>query len=307
VRTEPRAIDWDHELPGLDVAMVETTRGPVEVARVGTGPKVLLVHGTPGSWRQAIGLAEDLCDEFEVVLPSRPGYGATPLFTGLTPADQADLYAAILDELGMTDCAVVGISGGAASAAEFASRHAKRAWAMVLACPVAPHLMQLPRSLIVQLAIPGLAESAFYLVRLRAKRRIGDPGAIEHEARRSFTPDEVDRFLGEEEVWFEYFRFLRSHLDAPVGLAGMRNDVLQTRRSGAESDLSRVACPVLVLHGESDATVGLDQARFYADAVRTAALETYENAGHLFLITRRESGPRICRFLQAANAAGQKA
>jgi pimeloyl-ACP methyl ester carboxylesterase len=306
MQTELRSIDWDRALPGLEVHVAEPSRGPIEIARAGNGRAVLLIHGTPGSWRQAIGLADDICDEFTVLLPSRPGYGATPLSTGLTAEEQADVYAETLDELGINDVAIVGISGGAPSAAEFAVRHRDRTWALVLACPVAKHLMPLRRSWIVQLAIPGLAETAFYLGRLRAKRKIGDPTAVEDEARKSFTPDEFERFSSDEEVRFEYLRFLRSHLDAPVGLDGMRNDILQTRRSSLAADLADVACPVLVLHGESDSTVGLDQAQFYADAMRAAVLETYEEAGHLFLITRRESGPRIRSFLQAAIAAGRK-
>ena len=62
--------------------VIRTRRGPVEVAITGdNGPAVLAVHGTPGDWRQARALAADLREDHRVVLPSRPGYGRTPLRT----------------------------------------------------------------------------------------------------------------------------------------------------------------------------------------------------------------------------------
>ena len=99
---------------------MRTARGPVQVASHGSGPALLVAHGMPGDWRQARLLAEDLAQDYRVLLVTRPGYGRTPLRSGRTPAAQADLYAALLDALGLDRAVVLGISGGGPSAYAFA-------------------------------------------------------------------------------------------------------------------------------------------------------------------------------------------
>ena len=60
--------------------MVATALGPVEVARAGEGPPVLVVHGMPGGSDQALAMGRSLVDAgFGVIAPSRPGYLGTPL------------------------------------------------------------------------------------------------------------------------------------------------------------------------------------------------------------------------------------
>ena len=44
----------------LGASVVRTSTGPVEAAVSGAGPAVVLVHGSPGSWRQLVPVAEDL-------------------------------------------------------------------------------------------------------------------------------------------------------------------------------------------------------------------------------------------------------
>jgi pimeloyl-ACP methyl ester carboxylesterase len=112
-------MSWSDRLMGaLDerATMVYTSRGDVQVAREGQGPPVLVVHGGQGF---DIGLAwcRNLLDGgCEVLAPSRPGYLRTPLESGRTPQDQADLYAAMLDTLDIERVAVLGFSSGGPSA-----------------------------------------------------------------------------------------------------------------------------------------------------------------------------------------------
>lgn len=272
----------------VDVQVVATARGPVEVARVGRGPAVVAVHGIPGSWRQAVPLALDLAGDFEVLLPSRPGYGTTPLATGRSPADQADAYAALLDALGLGAAAVVGISGGGPSSLAFAQRHPGRTRALVLCCAVAAHLIEAPLGMRIA-ALPGVGEVASGLARWSGRRRIRRAEAVDRAIRRGLTPDEQAR-AEDPAVRADLVGFLRSHLDAPAGLAGLRNDLrhLGARAGGPSSappGTGRV--PALVLHGDADEVVPLAHAEYHAAALPGAGLEVYEQAGHLFLLTRR--------------------
>ncbi len=114
--------------------VAQTSRGPVEYARQGTGPVVLVLHGGLGGWDQALFLGQDLRAEarFTVLAPSRVGYLRTPLETGATPEEGADAMAALMDKLGMAQAAVIGLSGGGPTALAMALRHPHRVRALVM-------------------------------------------------------------------------------------------------------------------------------------------------------------------------------
>ena len=292
---------WTTTLTGLEPVMVSTPNGWVEVARAGSGPAVLLIHGTPGSWRQAVPLAEDLADAFKVLLLSRPGYGRTHIRLGRTYEEQADLYATVLDSLGIDKVAIVGVSGGGPSSIAFASRHADRVSALVLACAVAPHILEVPRSMRVAARVPAVPQLVAPLVRAFGRRRLTNPDRVRAELQKSLTPDEYAHADADASITADLVRHALSHLEAPPGLSGMRNDLRQFERAKrAGVPTLAVSAPTLVVHGDADPVVGLDQARFHASAIPGAELITYEGAGHLFLMTRRkEASAAIREFLSA--------
>ncbi|MFD1541867.1 alpha/beta fold hydrolase [Nonomuraea guangzhouensis] len=91
----------------------------------GDGPGTILIfHG--GHVRAELALGEDVFTDagFRVLIPSRPGYGRTPLTAGATVADFTDAIAALCRDLGVDQvAAVVGISAGGRTALTMAARH----------------------------------------------------------------------------------------------------------------------------------------------------------------------------------------
>jgi pimeloyl-ACP methyl ester carboxylesterase len=116
--------------------IAETELGPVEYQTVGHGPAVIYAHGTPGGYDQGISFTRFLGGEDNIgctfISPSRPGYLRTPLSSGATPEAQADLYAALLDALGIEKTSILGFSGGGPSALQFAIRHPNRCSSLVM-------------------------------------------------------------------------------------------------------------------------------------------------------------------------------
>jgi pimeloyl-ACP methyl ester carboxylesterase len=276
------------------VEIVPTERGPVEVARVGgtdtAKPVVLLIHGMPGSWRQAVTLATDLVPESRVVLPSRPGYGLTPLASGGSPDEQAELYAALLDALGVASASIVGISGGGPSALAFAQNHPERVESLTLLCALAPHLIDVPAAMRLGLALPPLARAVSVIQRRKQRRVLGDPALTDARIRSELTTDEMARLDADPRIRTDLVAFLHSHADAPAGLAGLANDarhVHAARRARRPQPTDRIRARTLVLHGETDPVVRIDHAHHHVAAIPGAQLETYPDAGHVFLITRR--------------------
>jgi 2-hydroxy-6-oxonona-2,4-dienedioate hydrolase len=98
--------------------VVSTACGPVEVAEVGDGPPVLVVHGTGSGFDQRMNIACRLVGEgFHRIAVSRFGYLRAPLPPDPSSAAQADALAAVLDTLGTHRVAVIGVSAGAHPAA----------------------------------------------------------------------------------------------------------------------------------------------------------------------------------------------
>ena len=80
--------------------VVQTKKGPIEFAKKGNAPYALCLHGSPGMHDGYNNYFSYILDAgIGVITPSRPGYGRTPLSSGKTSAEAADLLAALLDEL----------------------------------------------------------------------------------------------------------------------------------------------------------------------------------------------------------------
>jgi pimeloyl-ACP methyl ester carboxylesterase len=120
----------------MSTHVVDTARGPVEYTEAGSGPPILYFHGTGVTGDVMLSVESPLVDAgFRLIVPNRPGYGRTPLGQHHSAADCANLAAALLDLLGISEVAVMGSSGGAAFATSFAIRHSDRTHALVLLCP----------------------------------------------------------------------------------------------------------------------------------------------------------------------------
>lgn len=270
----------------LSPRRVDTPRGPIEVAEVGgpaDGPVVLVVHGLPGDWRQGRTVAEDLAREARVLLVSRPGYGRTPLRSGRTPAEQAALFTALLDTLGVDRAVVLGISGGGPSAFAFAAGHPERCQGLLLCCALAPHLMTPPPVMRALAAVPGVWRAAAAAVRLRARLRTAEHISMPNAS--DLTPLERARAL-EPPVAADLRRFAAEQPLTMRG-SGLRND---TRCLGgmAAGWPGTAAVPTVVLHGDADAVVPPSHAEWFAKTIPGARLEIVAGLGHAVPLFARD-------------------
>jgi pimeloyl-ACP methyl ester carboxylesterase len=287
--------------PASGPRVVHTRRGPVEYAEVGAGPAVLCLHGAMGGYDQSLLLARSAgAPGFRYLAVSRPGYLGTPLASGRAPAEQADLCAALLDEVGERQAFVMAVSGGGPAAVAFALRHPDRCRGLVLvsACtarldtplPLAWHLLKLLAR------VPWLA-----------KALAPDPDADPDRAtRRSIRDPAVRaRTLGDPEAGPLLLSLQRSTGDRLAArLPGTENDIAVTRQDLGLA-LETIRCPVLAIHGTADAVVPFAQARALADRVPGAELFAAEGGEHVTLFTHlAEVRTRVARFLGASGVGG---
>ncbi len=246
--------------------VVKTALGPVEYSILGEGPAVLVVHGSPGGYDQGMLVAKLLDDSrFSYICMSRPGYLRTPLTTGKTPEEQADMYAALLDTLHIQRAAIVGISGGGASTLQFALRHPDRCNGLIMLSAVAKHYSEdevnqlLPpvRRLLKMMSDRLLLFNPFVFVLLKLSEAF--PQVV--------SPDTF-------------------HSIAMSGLrqAGYDNDMTQFDKI-AGYPLERINVPTLALHGTADTDLPIAHAELVEAKVPGARLIRADGGGHLFFGT----------------------
>jgi pimeloyl-ACP methyl ester carboxylesterase len=108
----------------------------LDTVRRGTGRPILLIHGVNPIPPNAAFVAK-LSAHGEVIAPSHPGFGASPLPPDFdTMYDIVNLYLSVLDTIGRGDITVIGFSFGGWIAAELAIVRPWRLGRLILVDPV---------------------------------------------------------------------------------------------------------------------------------------------------------------------------
>lgn len=217
----------------------------------GSGPVVLLLHGTGASthsWGQMLPL---LARDFTVLVVDLPGHGFTsaPRSGAASLPQMAALVDGLLGELAMDPVAVIGHSAGAAVALRMVLDTRRRPAVVIgLNAALTP--------------FPGLAGRVFPAL---ARALFLNPFAAGLVARRAQDTERVDRLLDNtgskvpswsRTIYHQLFAN-RHHVDATLGM--MAKWDLAT----LWDDLPRVAVPVRLIATDNDRTVppsGADKA-----------------------------------------------
>jgi len=241
----------------------------------GAGEPVLLVHGFPfdaGMWRDQLVdpppgwrfIAPDLCGfgRSRAAEPGAPASAATAAGVApLTMERHADDLAALLDHLGVERAVVCGLSMGGYIALAFWRRHRERVRALVLcdtrAGPDSDQVRENRRRLAEAVSREGA----------RAAAEANLPRLLAH-ATHQRAPEVVER--------------LRRMMEAqpPAGIIGALHGM--AARPDSTDLLAGIDVPALVVVGDEDAFIPLEQARALTAAIGSGArLAVIEGAGHL--------------------------
>lgn len=267
-------------------SIVETKAGPVEVLQEGDGPAVLVFHGSPGGFDQAMLLGADLAENgYQVLAPSRPGYLRTSLSVGRGPEREAEAMVGLLDSLGVDSVAVVAFSLGTPAAMEFVRKFPGRVWAFVLISPIArvsSGLAQRPPFGSLLGNWPGGSAGEWLLSR---ELDVNPAGALAKvfDATQSGSAEERSKWAAAvmanplQMAWVRDFLSTLSPLQARE--AGWRNDL--TEFSPEEDFLVAGNIPTLIVHGAKDCVVRAPEMDWLAARFPRAERFEVPDAGHL--------------------------
>ena len=260
---------------GRESALAMTASGPIEFAREGSGPAVLVSHGAGGGYDQALSVGREMFGGgHDIIAPSRFGYLRTLLPTANAPHAQADAHVALLDRLAVDRAIVLGISAGAPSAIDMALHYPERVAALVLIVPraYAPgravEAEDTPQNRAVMSLIMGGADFAFWLAQKVARRAVLRFLGVPAKADRSVDRAERDRLD----------RIMHDILPLSQRVEGIRYD---GQTPIVPWPLDRIGAPAFVMSAQDDLFGTLAAARFTAEHIPGAELMVVDTGGHL--------------------------
>jgi 2-hydroxy-6-oxonona-2,4-dienedioate hydrolase len=274
-------------------ATIETAFGTVEYAVAGSGPPLLMVHGTGGGFDQGVRFAAALKTRgHRIIAPSRFGYLRSAFPADPSLDNQADAFAALLDHLGIKQLPVIGGSAGALSATAFALRYPDRCSALVLLVPAAnvdgrdPAKMGALQEKAVRAAL-GSDFLYWSLMKVTPERMIGTLLATDPALLANVNPAERARA----------FAILCGMMPIRARAKGMLNDARQAGEP-AHLDFARLKVPVLLISAEDDRFGTAATARKIAAMVPNAELYILLDGGHIWLGHDDPVANRIDRFIR---------
>ncbi len=267
--------------------LVTTQSGTIEYTLQGSGPAVLVCHGTSSDCFSAC-LTEPLLEAgFTVLTPSRPGYGRTSLEVGRSAAEGAQALVLLLDALQIESCASMGVSGGGPTAVALAAGYPQRVSRLILAAALTrPEGRRSEPSYENQMAFYGPMHSLTWGM-LGLVSRVS-PRSMARQTMTVFSthdPNDILPLLSAGDVE-TIARFYQGH-SSRQGALNDANHVV-----GADL-LSQISQPTLVVHSREDSSVPFSHAEWSLKNIPHAELCEAGCTGHFFWV-----GPDAARITQ---------
>ena len=240
---------------------VKLPSGEMDYIRFGTGPRTLvMIPGVGDGLKTVKGMAlpfaflyRSLAKDFTVYVFSR----RRQLAPGMTTRDMAEDLNAALEALGLTSCALVGVSQGGMIAQWLAIDHPDKAEKLVLT---------------VTLSRPN-AVVRDVIARWTEMAKRGDyRGIMLDTAERSYSEKRL------KAARLEYR--LLGNIGRPASLDRFLIQAASCVTHDAYDRLDRIACPTLVIGGREDKIVTGEASAEIADRIPGARLVMYDGLGH---------------------------
>jgi len=272
--------------------LVTAPNGNIEYTEGGSGPPVLVIHGSGGGFDQGELIAQAVLGEgFRWIAPSRFGYLRSTLPEGATFDDQAAAYALLLDHLGLGKVAVVALSHGGPSALLFALRYPDRVGSLTLiSCGVASssdakqaQANRTGDTLKLIFGYDPLYWGVSTLFRTQLMKLMGASDEVV-----SRLTDDQQRIVG------QVIEFMNPVAPRSAGVA------LDNRAAMPNERIAAIRTPTLIFHAVDDTLQLYRNAEFAAAAIPGARLNRFERGGHLLFAVEQEAiGTQTRKFIRA--------
>ncbi|HME57524.1 MAG TPA: alpha/beta fold hydrolase [Terracidiphilus sp.] len=262
-------------LSGVESSSVQVAGHRVHYLAQGPegGPAVVLVHGLGGHAEEWLNLSAYLVKAgYRVYIPDLPGYGRSdkPADFSYSVRDEADVVVGFLDALGLKQVDLGGWSMGGGIAQQVALRHPERVRKLMLFASIG--LYKAP-AFDLRLFTPTTPAELDQLDALLMPNPPKVPGFIARDILR----------LAKERAWVVH-RAL---------------DSMRTGQDATDSLLPQLRMPVLIVWGDADRILPLDQGETMHKLVQQSELVVIPGCGHLAPAQcSSQIGPRVVEFVK---------
>jgi pimeloyl-ACP methyl ester carboxylesterase len=254
--------------------IAQTKQGLIEYRTVGQGPAILVLNGGHTNCDSPLGHEQFFFDRgYQLIIPSRSGYGKTPSCTGRTAEAFADALVSLLDLLHLDQAIVVGISGAGPTALQLAGRAPSRVSKVILQNAVTGG--RFPRGLtrlMTYLLFNPLGERWTWAA-FRALGRVAPQAALRGMmgSLSSLPSDQVLATMspGQQQAALALLLASRSG-------SGFLHDI--HHHCG---DLRRMTAPTLIIQSQYDGSIDRSHAVFALDHIAQAELFVSKAESHL--------------------------
>lgn len=272
--------------------VINTRLGEIEFSSIGKGIPVLFLHGGHSNCHETLCNKNFDLNKYQLITPSRPGYGKTPLNNNKTPGQAADLIVELLAYLSIDKVIVYGISAGGLTAIALASNHPDKVSKLILASAISKKWLN-ERGKVYQTAKkifnPKIEKLTWGMVRFFSMLF---PNAMAKRFYPQFSTIPILK-LNKEDV-----QELVSSLRYNNSKMGFVNDIDQNINKGL---ITKVKCPTLIIHSEYDNSVSLAHPEHANKMIKNSKIEILQNEwGHLLWIgaDSEESLVKILAFIE---------
>jgi pimeloyl-ACP methyl ester carboxylesterase len=228
----------------------------------GQGEPLVMINGAGAGIETLYWLIPIYSRDYRLVIFDNRGVGRTDKPEGLyTTRLMADDLAGLLDAVGV-DCAHIhGTSMGGMIAQEFTLRYPNRVWTLILAVTHCGG----PHSIVPQ------SEDMTQMYKL-------SPKAAAEAMLRLFVTEE---FIAEKPDLFQ--RLLAFSIEHPIDPRSLQKHIQVAESHNTYDRLSKITAPTLILAGDADRVVPVDNSRLLAATISNAELVIFKNAGHMLV------------------------
>jgi len=260
----------------MDNQIMNTKLGEIEYCTIGKGIPVLFVHGGHSNCNETLCHKGFDLENFQLITPSRPGYGKTPLSDNKNPRQTADLIMELLKGLSVDNIIVYGISAGGLTAIELAGNYPNKVSKLILASAVSKKWLDEQGKIYKtakKMFNPKIEKIVWGMVRFFSSIF---PNMIAKNFYPQFSKNPVHKLKKVDiKELVSTMKFYNSKM-------GFLNDIDQNIN---DEIITKIKCPTLIIHSENDSSVPLEHAKYSNQMITSSKIEILQNDwGHLFWI-----------------------
>jgi len=280
-------------------SMAQMEKGPIEYRVVGQGPAVLVLNGGHTNCNSPLGHEPFFLDQgYQLVIPSRPGYGKTPSSTGRTAEAFADALVGLLEHLHLERVIVLGISAAGPTALQLAGRHPERVSKVILQNAVTGGKFPAKRTRVLAYLVFNPWVERWTWAAFRSFARVAPLSALKKMmgSLSCLDPAQVVATMSQEQQQAALAFLLASRSGS-----GFLHDL--HHRCG---DLRRITTPTLIIVSKYDGSMDASHASYAADHLPNAELFVSPAESHLLWFSSYNAAieEKMRAFLQASRVSG---